>query len=72
MTELCDDMTKAVQAQINQLARLRGCRQVDAAVAIAQTFAENLHDSRGTKMEPYWEAMVTIADGIAAFDTGSR
>ncbi len=72
MTDLRADMTKAVEDQIRQLAHLRGCRQVDAAVSLARSFAENLRDSRGTSMESYWVEMVAIADGIAASETGSR
>lgn len=66
------DMTKAIEGQIMQLARIRKCRHVDAAVSVAQTFAENLRDSRDTTMESYWEAMSAIADGIVATETGSR
>lgn len=72
MTELRDDMTKAIEAQIKQLAHLRGCRHVDAAVAVAQSFAANLQDSRGTSMESYWQEMVGIADRIVSDETGSR
>lgn len=64
MTELREDMTKAIQNQIHQLARLRGCPQYEARAAVQQTLAENLADSRGTTMEPYWEAMVTVAGTI--------
>jgi hypothetical protein len=71
VTELRADMTKAIEGQIVQLAHVRGCRHVDAAIAVAQSFAENLRDSRGTSMESYWEEMVSIADGIAAADTGA-
>lgn len=71
MTELRDDMTKAIEGQIVQLAHVRAARRVDAAVAVAQTFAENLRASRETSMEPYWEEMVRIADSIAAAETGA-
>jgi hypothetical protein len=70
VTELRDDMAKAVEGQIVQLAHVRDCRRVDAAIAVAQSYAENLRDSRGTSMESYWEAMVAIADGIASVETG--
>lgn len=72
MTDLRDDMTKAIDGQIVQLAHIRGCRRVDAAVSVAQSFAENLRDSRGTSMESYWQEMVGIADAIVAKETGSR
>lgn len=72
MTDLRDDMGKATDAAIVQLAHVRGCRRVDAAVAVAQTFAENLRASRTTSMEPYWEAMSAIADGIVSTETGTR
>ena len=64
MTELRDDMTKAIEHQIFQLVRLRRCSHDVAKATVAQSFAANLRDSRGTSMEPYWEAMVTIADTI--------
>lgn len=72
MTELRADMAKTTEETIVQLAHVRGCRYVDAAVAVAQSFAANLADSRGTSAESYWEAMVGVADGIVATGTGSR
>jgi hypothetical protein len=72
VTDLRDDMTKAVEGQIEQLARRRGARYVDAAVVVAQSYAANLRDSRETGMEPYWTTMVAIADGIVSAELGSR
>jgi len=71
VTELRDEMAKAVEGTIVQLAHVRDCRRSDAAVAVTSSFAENLRDSRGTSMEPYWEAMVSIADRVAATETGA-
>jgi hypothetical protein len=70
VTDLREDMAKAVEAQIVQLAHIRDCRRVDAAIAVAQSYADNLRDSRETSMESYWEAMAAIADGIVATETG--
>ena len=70
-SDLRDDMERATRDQIKQLAKLRGERFVDAAVNVAASFAENLRDSRGTSMEDYWSAMVTVADGIVTKETGS-
>ena len=72
MGDTREDMAKAIDGQITQLAKIRQIRYVDAAIAVAQSFAENLRDSRGTSMESYWEAMGSIADGIVATETGSR
>lgn len=71
-TEIREDMTKATREQIRQLAKVRHVRFVDAAVSVASSFAANLADSRGSSMEPYWEAMTNVADGIVAQETGSR
>lgn len=68
--DLRADMEKATRDQIAQLAKIRGVRFVDAALAVAQSFAENLASSRETSMESYWEKMVSVADGIAASETG--
>lgn len=70
--DLRDAMDKATRDQIKQLAKIRSVRFVDAAVCVAQTFAENLRDSRETSMEDYWEKMVLVADGIVAQETGVR
>ncbi|HEU4864632.1 MAG TPA: hypothetical protein VFT76_00165 [Actinomycetota bacterium] len=72
ISELREDMEKAIREQIKQLAKIRGVRRVDAAVSVASTFAENLSLSRGTTMEAYWSAMSSIADAIASQETGSR
>lgn len=72
MPEIREQMTQATNAAIEQLARIRGCRSVDAAVSVAQSFADNLRDSRGTSSEPYWQAMTNVADGIVREETGSR
>jgi len=70
MTDLREDMVKVTEEAIVQLAHVRDCRRVDAAVAVASTFAANLAASRGTSMEAYWQGMVTAADGIVAAETG--
>jgi len=70
MSDLREDMVKATEDAIVQLAHVRDCRRVDAAVAVATSFAANLAASRGTSMEAYWEGMVSAADGIVATETG--
>lgn len=70
MSDLRENMVKATEEAIVQLAHVRDCRRVDAAVAVASTYASNLAASRGTSMEAYWEGMVGVADGIVATETG--
>lgn len=71
-SDLREDMEKAIRDSIHQLAKIRGVRFVDAAVAVAQSYAENLRDSRTTSMEDYWSKMTTVADRIVAEETGAR
>lgn len=71
-TDLREEMEKAVRDSIKQLAKIRGGRFVDAAVAVSHSYAENLHDSRGTTMEDYWSKMTSVADRIVAEETGAR
>jgi hypothetical protein len=71
-SDLREEMDKAVRDSIKQLAKIRGTRFVDAALAISTSYAENLRDSRGTTMEDYWQKMVSVADGIAAYELGER
>lgn len=71
-TDLREEMERAVRDSIKQLAKLRGARFVDAAVAVAQSYAVNLRDSRTTTMEDYWAKMSTVADRIVAEETGAR
>lgn len=56
------DMVKAVDEVAIKLAHIRGYSKVDAAKAVASSFAANLADSRGTTMEEYWRAMLDVAD----------
>lgn len=70
-TDLHQDMTKAVEAQIKQLAHIRRIAYLDAAVAVAASCAENLRDSRETSMASYWQAMVGVADGIVTREMGN-
>lgn len=71
-SDLREEMRKATEETIVKLAHVRDCRRVDAAVAVAQSVAENLRDSRGTSMEDYWAKMSTVADSIVASETGAR
>ena len=71
MSEHREEMDKAMRDSIKQLAHVRGVRFVDAAIAIAESYSENLADSRETSMEEYWRAMSSVADSIVAKETGS-
>jgi hypothetical protein len=71
-SDLREDMNKAIRDSIKQLAKIRGERFVDAAVAVSTIYAENLRDSRGTTMEDYWSKMTSVADRIVAEETGAR
>lgn len=64
------DMAKATDEQVIKLAHIRGCSKLDAARAVAQTYAENLSLSRGTTMEGYWRLMVEVAEGQVATELG--
>ena len=68
MSDLHATMVKAIEAHIVQLAYVRSCRRELAAVAVAETYAANLRDSRETSMESYWREMVAIADGFTRGD----
>jgi hypothetical protein len=69
-SDLREEMEKSVRASIAQLAKNRGVRFVDAALAVSTSYAENLADSRETSMESYWDKMVAVADRIVAEETG--
>ena len=71
-SDLREEMERAIRDSVKQLAKVRGVRFVDGAVAVAQTYAENLRDSRTTSMEDYWAKMTTVADRIVAEETGTR
>lgn len=72
MTDLREDMTKAIQDQTWQLAKIRRCNLRDAAVTVSASFAENLRNSRETSMESYWKAMLAIADDLVVKELGER
>jgi hypothetical protein len=70
VTQVRDDMKKAIRDQAHQIARLRSIPESEATDIVSRSFRENLEDSRGTTMEGYWKLMIEVADDEVAAQLG--
>lgn len=61
-TDNREKMRAAVREAAHNLRVQRSCSFGDALRAIVSTYREILEDAVGTSDEPYWQAMVNVAN----------